>query len=76
MGLVLVKNSEEQHTLIVMILIGMVTIQLAQQFDNISIGIRTTERVTRPVKAENQLLGLCLCRLCPVGLCVRHAGER
>ncbi len=73
--MVLVRDASmgDEHTLIIMILIGMVTIQLAQQFDNIGICIGTTKRVTRTIKAKNELLGLWFLGLYrPVGFSVRH----
>lgn len=48
----------EKLTLVVMKLFGMMTVELVQEFDNISIGIRSAESVSSAVEAENQFVWL------------------
>lgn len=46
------------HTLVIMVLVRVIAVELAQQFDHICIGIRAGELVSRAIKAENELLRL------------------
>jgi hypothetical protein len=41
-----------------MVLARVVAIQLAEDLDNIGVGIGATESVSRAIEAENELLGL------------------
>lgn len=55
-------------------LVLVVSIQLSKDLDNIGIGIGATERVSRAVKAQDELLGLR--RVGAFVLGVRHLWEK
>ena len=55
-------------------LVLVVSIQLSKDLDNIGIGIGATERVSRAVKAQDELLGLR--RVRAFVLSVRHLWEK
>ena len=52
------ENRMEIFTLVVMKLVGIMTVQLIQEFDNIGIGIGPAEGVPSTVEAKNKLVWL------------------
>lgn len=54
------RGMERQLTLVIVILIGVVAVQLAEDLHHISVGVGAAEGVARAIEAEDELrLGLC-----------------
>ena len=54
----MILHGKNRLTLVIVILARVIAIQLAQEFDDIGIGIGATERVTGAIEAEDELPGL------------------